>query len=147
MEWLYLIIGSVLGAGAQLLLEHPFEELAEKRFQQILHTGIYRRMYFQTVSYANLKKSLAKAIKEYDFDTAMNCLKRMEWFVEEKTREEKITARKEAGKDYSKDLKIIAKFKGNSNRNKYQESANKWEKNGHKKVRPGTDKENRKGRV
>ena len=128
MGILLFILGAFAGAFIQLLIEHPFEELIEKRFQQLLHTGIYRKFYFLTVDYKTLQEKLQDAVSEFNFDYAKILLKQMEWFVEEKTNKEKQEAKEIAQKDYENDLNKIKNLKGDSKPQHYLESENKWEK-------------------
>lgn len=133
MGILLFILGAVLGGVIEMFIQHPFEDIVEKRFQQLLHTGIYRKLYFKTVNYEALQKTLIKAIKEYNFDYAKIIMKQLEWFIEEKASEEKREAKELANKDYHRDLKNISKFKGNKNSQQYREDKNKWEKIKNKK--------------
>ena len=126
MGILIFVLGSVFGAVVQFVLETPFEEFVEKRFQQILHTGVYKKLYFKTVTYELLKKRLVHALGEYDFKYANVLLDQMEWFIDEKTREEQRVAREDAQKDYHKDLAIIQKEKGKAKDRVYKESKNVW---------------------
>lgn len=127
-EIIFLIIGAAIGAFLQLLIESPFEEIIEKRFQQILHIGIYRKYYFKTVDYKYLKNKLKKAIDEYNFEYAKILIKQLEWFVEEKADNEKIKAQEEAQKDFQQDLCNIEKIKKSHLNQEYQENKNKWRK-------------------
>lgn len=124
------ILGAAFGGVIEMLVQTPFEELVSKRFQQILHTGVYRKLYFQTVDFEQLKKKLIESVDNYDFDYVRILVKQMEWFIEEKTAREKRTARETARKDFRKDISLINKFKGNKNPAKYVEPHNKWEQNG-----------------
>ena len=121
------LLGAMMGGIIEMIIQHPWEDLVEKRFQQILHTGIYRKMYFKVVNFETLKVRLVEAIGEYNFDYAKMLLKQMEWFIEEKTQEEKEEARKLARQDYKKDKEIIDTFKGNKTPQQYRENENKWE--------------------
>jgi len=126
MGFFTFVLGAVFGALIQFVLETPFEEFVEKRFQQILHTGVYKKLYFKTVTYDLLKKRLVHALGEYDFKYANILLDQMEWFIDEKTQEEQKAARVEAQKDYHKDLTIIHKEKGQAGSRVYEEKKNKW---------------------
>lgn len=123
------IIGAVVGGIIELVVQHPFEDLVEKKFQQIMHIGVYRKLFFQNTDYNELKRKLVKAINQYDFEYAKIVLKQLEWFIEEKTNEEKGEAKKLAQEDYGKDLTLINKFKGNKTKSKYIEDKNLWKTN------------------
>jgi glucose-6-phosphate-specific signal transduction histidine kinase len=128
MSMLWFIFGAVLGGLIEMVIQHPFEDLVEKRFQQVLHTGIYRKLYFKTIDYQTLEKALKKAVSEYNFDYAKILLKQMEWFVEEKSQEEKKAAIEIAENDYKQDLKNIAKVKRTKSSQEYIENENQWKK-------------------
>ena len=120
------ILGAIFGGLIEMIIQHPFEELVEEKFQQILHIGVYRKLYFKTVDFEFLKKRMVEALDNYDFDYAKILLKQMEWFIKEKTLEERREAREEADKDFKDDLANIGEFKGDSSPYKYKEDINKW---------------------
>ena len=127
MSILLFLLGAVAGGLIEMVIQHPWEELVEKRFQQILNMGVYRKYYFMTVDYPTLKERLKTAIDEYNFEYAKMLLKQMEWFIEEQSVEERKKAKTEARLDYQKDLKKINDFKGTEKDDVYNEKENKWE--------------------
>jgi len=126
MGILSFVFGAIVGGMIEMIIQHPWEDMVEKRFQQLLHTGLYKKLYFKTVDYELLKTRLIEAIDKYDFEYAKLLLKQLEWFIEEKTEEEKEEARKIAKADYDKDLHIIGDFKGKKTPQDYKEEDNKW---------------------
>jgi hypothetical protein len=128
MNLLLFVLGAVAGGLIEMVIQHPWEELVEKRFQQILNMGVYRKYYFMTIDYNVLKERLKTAIEEYNFDYAKMLIKQMEWFIEEKAGEEKKKAQDEARLDFHKDIKNIETYKGSAEEEKYNEKENKWEK-------------------
>lgn len=127
MSVLLFFLGAVAGGLIEMVIQHPWEELVEKRFQQILNMGVYRKYYFMTIDYNVLKDRLKTAIEEYNFDYAKMLLKQMEWFIDEQSAEEKKKAKAEAEIDYQKDLRKIKDFKGTEKDDVYNEKDNKWE--------------------
>jgi len=128
MNILLFVLGAAVGGLIEMVIQHPWEDIVEKRFQQILNLGVYRKYYFMTIDYPTLKERLKTAIDEYNFEYAKMLLKQMEWFIEEKAEEEKRKAKDEAHIDFYKDLKNIDGFKGTENKEIYNEKENKWEK-------------------
>ena len=131
MEWIWFVLGAVGGALVQFVLETPWEEYVERRFQKIIGIGIYRQAFMQAMSFEELEKRLKGAIKNYEFEYCRNLIDRMELFIEEKSEQEKKKAYKEALLDYETDKKRIRDFKGNKRPSQYNEKRNQWIKKSH----------------